>query len=160
LSFEEAWRRPAAVAAANWLAQATLAARLAPEGAALLVDMGSTTTDIVPLWNGKPTPAALADPERMAASELVYTGAARTPACPRLGPEVAAELFATMADVYHVLGDHAPDEHEPTADGKPPTLPNAHAHLARLRCADPATFPHEESLRLAQRARDKQLEIL
>src|SRR5262245_43136548 len=36
-------------AAANWLATATWAGRLAPRGAALLLDIGSTTTDIVPL---------------------------------------------------------------------------------------------------------------
>ena len=91
LSFEEAWRRTGDVAAANWLAQATLAGRLAPEGAALLIDIGSTTTDIVPLLNSTPVPTGRTDPERMAAAELLYTGAVRTPVCAVLGPEVAAE---------------------------------------------------------------------
>src|SRR5579884_2665389 len=36
-------------ASANWLALATFAGRYAPHGGALLFDVGTTTTDIVPL---------------------------------------------------------------------------------------------------------------
>src|SRR5947208_2344005 len=68
-------------AAANWLATAVWAGRFAPEGAALLIDAGSTTTDIVPLWNGRPMPLGLTDPDRLRTGELVYTGARRTPVC-------------------------------------------------------------------------------
>ena len=47
---------PLKAAAANWLALATFAGRFAPEGPALLIDVGSTTTDIVPLRDGRPVP--------------------------------------------------------------------------------------------------------
>src|SRR5262249_8280371 len=60
---------PLQVAAANWLALATLAGRFAPEGPALLLDIGSTTTDIVPLLNGKPIPRGRTDPERLRCHE-------------------------------------------------------------------------------------------
>src|SRR6476659_9923733 len=43
---------PHLAAASNWHALARFAARFAPQGAALLIDIGSTTCDVVPLWNG------------------------------------------------------------------------------------------------------------
>ena len=45
---------------------------------ALLIDMGSTTTDIVPIVGGGPMPRGLTDGERLATGELVYTGLTRT----------------------------------------------------------------------------------
>src|SRR5665213_2920887 len=59
-------------AAANWLALATFAGRYAPTGPALLIDIGSTTTDIVPLQDGRPMPKGRTDPERLRSGELVY----------------------------------------------------------------------------------------
>ncbi len=53
------------VAAANWLATATYAGRFAPNAGTLLVDCGSTTTDIVPLWEGKPNPFGVTDTDRL-----------------------------------------------------------------------------------------------
>src|SRR5207248_9549391 len=76
------------VAAANWLALATHAGRFAPAGPALVVDVGSTTTDVIPLHQGKPVPRGRTDPERMKLLELVYTGVRRTPLCAILGAEV------------------------------------------------------------------------
>src|SRR5436305_12355644 len=65
---------PLAVAAANWHALATFAGRFAPTGPAKLIDVGSTTTDLVPLTGGAPRPRGLTDPDRLATRELVYTG--------------------------------------------------------------------------------------
>ena len=134
------------VAAANWHALATFCARLRPSGNALLIDVGSTTTDIIPLINGRPAPTGLTDPERLAAGELIYTGATRTPLC-ALGPTIrwngqtfglAAELFATTRDLYLILGQEpeAADDMN-TADGRPATKPHARSRLARMLCADP-----------------------
>src|SRR4051812_32682155 len=86
-------------AAANWLALATFAGRFALPGPALLVDVGSTTTDVVPLVDGVPTPAARTDADRLKAGELVYTGVRRTAVCALLGTGGAAEFFATTHDV-------------------------------------------------------------
>src|SRR5262249_28582161 len=86
---------PLRAAAANWLALATFAGRLAPVGPALLIDVGSTTTDIVPLCDGRPVPRGRTDPERLGCGELLYTGVRRTPLCALLGATAAAELFAT-----------------------------------------------------------------
>src|SRR5262249_36151132 len=70
-----AWRDYLRAASANWLALATYAGRFAPAGPALLVDVGSTTTDVVPLLDGRPVPQGRTDPERLQAGELMYRGA-------------------------------------------------------------------------------------
>src|SRR5207237_824469 len=69
---------PHAVAAANWAATAHCVARFVPD--CLLIDVGSTTTDIVPIAGGVPRAAGRNDTERLREGELVYTGALRTPA--------------------------------------------------------------------------------
>lgn len=147
------------IAAANWHALATWAGRLAPEGAALLVDIGSTTTDIIPLQDGAPCPRGLTDPERLMSGELVYSGVRRTPLCamalavPFRGGycPIAAELFATMLDVYLTLGsipEHAADRH--TANGRPATKAAAHDRLARQFCCDRTEFTADDALAAAR----------
>lgn len=133
------------VAAANWHALATWAGRMAPRGSALLLDCGSTTTDIIPLHDGLPAAEGRTDRERLLSGELVYTGVRRTPVCavaasvPFRGREcpLAAELFATMRDVYLWL-EWVPEDaadHE-TADGRPATRAAARNRLARSICCD------------------------
>jgi hypothetical protein len=150
---------PLEVAAANWLALATFAGRFAPAGPALVVDVGSTTTDIVPLQDGRPVPRGRTDPERLRCHELVYTGIRRTPLCALLGSEGAAELFATTLDAYLLLG-HVPEDaaDRGTADGRPATRAAAHVRLARMLCADAESCSAEEALELARRACQRQVD--
>jgi probable H4MPT-linked C1 transfer pathway protein len=124
-------------AATNWLALASFAGRNAPRGISLLIDMGSTTTDIIPLLDGKPCPEGRTDFERLRSGELVYLGASRTPLCALLGPGYAAEWFATTQDAYLLLGklEENPTDRG-TADGRPATRKDAHARVARMLCAD------------------------
>src|SRR5207245_1032251 len=75
---DEARRDPLAVAAANWAATARLVARSFPD--CILIDVGSTTTDIIPVVEGAPAAIGRTDPERLCEGELIYTGALRTPA--------------------------------------------------------------------------------
>jgi probable H4MPT-linked C1 transfer pathway protein len=142
-------RAPLMAAAANWLALATFVGRYAPKGPALLIDIGSTTTDIVPLQDGRPVPKGRTDPERLRSGELVYTGVRRTPLCAIMGTGGAAELFATTIDVYLLLGwitEDAADHN--TADGRPATKAAAHARLAHMLCADLETSTTEEREKL------------
>jgi probable H4MPT-linked C1 transfer pathway protein len=145
LAAEGAVGRPRAVAAANWHALATWAGRLAPRGKSLLFDIGSTTSDIILLQNGRPVARGLTDLDRLLHHELVYTGVRRTPLCAvadtvkvRGQPcRVAAELFATMLDVCLLLGitpEDATDRN--TADGRPATISCAHDRLSRMVCCD------------------------
>lgn len=127
------------VASANWMATAAVVARRLP--AALLVDMGSTTTDIVPVRDGAVAARGVTDHERMAVEELLYTGLTRTAvmamertalvAGERL--PMMAEYFATSADLYRVLGrlDEAADQH-PAADNGPKTVEASLRRLARM----------------------------
>src|SRR5438132_8226458 len=52
LTADEARREPLAIAAANWAAAARLVARSFPN--CILIDVGSTTTDIIPIAGGVP----------------------------------------------------------------------------------------------------------
>jgi probable H4MPT-linked C1 transfer pathway protein len=159
VELETARADPREVAAANWLALAHLAARRAGPGAALLLDIGSTTTDIIYLDGGLPRPRGHCDLERLRTGELVYTGVRRTPVCAVLGMEVAAELFATMLDVQVVLG-FWPEclADTDTADRRPVTHHHAQARLARLLCADTDELSSQEIHELAQRALQRQIE--
>jgi probable H4MPT-linked C1 transfer pathway protein len=123
------------------------------------LDIGSTTTDIIPLLNGVPIPFGLTDRERLASGELVYTGVRRTPLCaisqmvPFRGTScpVAAELFATALDVYLMLGrmDEDPSDTD-TANGKPATKACAHDRLARTICCDRSEVTPLDALAMAE----------
>jgi probable H4MPT-linked C1 transfer pathway protein len=144
----EAASDPVSVASANWHATAAFVGRRC--GDALLLDIGSTTTDIVPVAGGIPVPLGSDDAGRMAADELVYTGVVRTPvmALARDVPFAGArrslmnELFATAADVHRLTGrlDEAMDQHD-TADRRDKTIEASAARLARMLGCDAADAP-------------------
>jgi (4-(4-[2-(gamma-L-glutamylamino)ethyl]phenoxymethyl)furan-2-yl)methanamine synthase len=145
VSADEACELPHLAAASNWHALARFACRFAGSAAGLLIDVGSTTTDIVPLAAGRVAVAGATDLERLACGELLYSGVGRTPICavtpllPRRGKpcRIAAELFAAAADAYLLLGDVAEDPTASwTADGRPLTVDCARRRLARMFCAD------------------------
>ncbi len=134
-------------AASNWYALATFAGRYVPKGPALLIDIGSTTADFIPLMDGKPVPRGRTDPQRLKSFELIYKGSRRTPLCALTAGRAAAELFATTLDVYLIRGDIAEDANDrDTADGRPATKAYAHARVARMLGADLETCSLEERL--------------
>jgi probable H4MPT-linked C1 transfer pathway protein len=152
---------PLQVASANWLALATFAGRYAPKGPTLLIDIGSTTTDVVPLLDGRPMPKGRTDPERLRSSELVYTGVRRTPLYAVLGTGGAAELFATTLDAYLLLDRIAEDSTDcNTADGRPATRAAAEARIARMLCADLETSTADQRRKLAERVQLRQVYAL
>ena len=124
--------------------------RWAPTGRAILIDIGSTTTDIIPILDGKLVPGGKTDYERFATGELVYTGVRRTPICAIPEFEGAAELFATTLDVYLILGQipEASDDRD-TADGRPATKRFARARLSRMIGGEVETIPPERIQMLA-----------
>jgi hypothetical protein len=150
LDSEQAKANHLKVAAANWHALATFAGRFLPEGPSVLMDVGSTTTDVIPFLDGKPIFRGKTDPERLRNKELVYTGVWRTPVCATTTNTVARELFATTCDVYLVLGlmPELPDCSD-TADGRPATRAAAFDRLCRMLCGDRETTTSEEVEQLA-----------
>jgi probable H4MPT-linked C1 transfer pathway protein len=160
---------PLLAAAANWHALARFAGRYAPAGAALVLDIGSTTCDIVPLSDGRPAARGKNDTERLLAGELVYTGVERSPVCGVARHAVyrgetcplAQELFATMRDVYLVLGLLREDaEDRRTADGRPATRGAAMNRLARMICADEEQFAPTDAVVLAESVAGAQAALL
>jgi probable H4MPT-linked C1 transfer pathway protein len=131
----------AAIASANWRASAACTAALLQGGAGLLVDIGSTTTDLIALADGQVRALALDDAGRLVSGELVYQGVVRTPLCavakrlPFAGRShrVMNEWFATSADVHRLLGTLRP-EHDlyPSADNGPKDAAGTCRRLARM----------------------------
>lgn len=152
LNSEEAKANHMKVAAANWHALATFAGRYAPTHGALLIDIGSTTTDLVTLNNGVPFTYGTTDWDRLQERELIYAGVRRTPVCAVITDRVCAELFATTQDVYTVLGQlpEEPDNRD-TADGRPLTKKYSLARLARMLGADREQLYDNPLINLASR---------
>ncbi len=141
----EAIQHHADVASTNFLATAQLAgARLSD---ALLVDMGSTTTDVIAVKSGRPAVTGYSDADRLATRELVYTGLTRTAVmgvatwATFKGQEqgLCREYLATMADVRRILGDlrDGVDQHA-TADGRGKSIEESVGRLARMFGRDAA----------------------
>jgi (4-(4-[2-(gamma-L-glutamylamino)ethyl]phenoxymethyl)furan-2-yl)methanamine synthase len=162
---DRAGTRVRAIASANWHATATLVAEALAYG--LLVDIGSTTTDLVPLMGGRVCARGYSDRERLEIQELVYTGVVRTPIMslvqrvPLAGAwtQLAAEQFATTADIYRLTGElplHA-DLGE-TADGRGKGEAESAVRLARMIGEDALEQEPEIWRGLARYLRDCQLE--
>jgi probable H4MPT-linked C1 transfer pathway protein len=164
LPVAEARQHPLLVAAANWAATARLAAVYHRD--AILVDMGTTTTDIIPIAGGEVAATGTTDPDRLASGELVYTGALRTPveAVVRRVPyragtaTVSAEAFALMGDVHVWRGDLDPRDYTvPTPDGRPVTHECCGERLARVICADRDMLDEHDIARVAAACADAQV---
>lgn len=158
--------QPWLAAASNWHVLARFTGQLASEGLAMLIDIGSTTTDIIPLREGQVATNSLTDTQRLIAGELVYTGVERSPICglvdtlPYRGNEcpVMQEWFATTLDAYLLLGDIAESNScEHTADGRPSTRAAARLRLSRMIGAPEPDFHHRDALVIAHRVAEVQL---
>lgn len=164
---QEARNLPTLVAASNWHALARFACRFVAERPGLLLDIGSTTTDIIPLVGGEPRPVGLNDTDRLLAGELIYTGVVRTPICaitdrlPWGGTDcpVAAEWFATAADAYVLLDKLPEDAHATwTPDGRPLSKEFCRERLARMICSDATVFTMQDAQRVAVAVRSAQFD--
>lgn len=168
LSLDSASERPLDVASANWHASAQLLALRGARG--VLVDIGSTTTDIVPVSNGGVGHHHVGDHQRLISGELVYTGVVRTPVLGLthhlkvrgIRVPLMAEMFATTADVYRLNGE-LPDDADPwpTADGGPRDEEGSARRLLRMVGLD-LDIAHGIALarELAEQLRDVQLRLL
>ena len=164
VSMAAARARPWDVAAANWVATALAVADAYPD--ALLIDIGSTTTDIVPIAAGRVAATGHDDLGRLLAGELVYTGVLRTnlaaiaPRVPIRGAwcPVSSEYFAISADVHLLLGRLSPEAYDcPTPDGRPATVAFARERIARLVCADAEQLGEAEVDAIARFLHDAQV---
>jgi probable H4MPT-linked C1 transfer pathway protein len=147
----EARTHPIEVSASNWMATAMVVA--AEHADVILLDMGSTTTDIIPIESGRVQALGRTDPERLASGELVYSGAVRTPieALVQHVPwrdgvaRVAADDFAHTGDVHCWLG------------ALPGPRDRAGERLARVVCADRTMIGDEGITAIAARIAEAQV---
>jgi (4-(4-[2-(gamma-L-glutamylamino)ethyl]phenoxymethyl)furan-2-yl)methanamine synthase len=160
-----AWTDPLELAAANWAASAAL---LAQEiGDCLFVDMGSTTTDLIPIR--REALAAKTDFLRLNGGDLVYMGLLRTrldallPSARIRGQRVplAPESFAIIADARLALGLICEDRYAcETPDGAGKNREAALRRLARSVCADLEEIGEAAALAIAEQACERQKRIL
>ncbi len=152
------------LASANWMATAMFVAE--HQKNAILVDIGSTTTDIVTIENHQVYSSSVNDFDRLLTDELVYTGVVRTPvmAISRYSVfrgckvPLVAEYFATMADVYRILNElpeHA--DQGDTADGKAKSVEASTRRLARMIGLDQRSASTADWSSLAMFLRGQQL---
>jgi len=132
--------KPIEIAAANFVASICYMEKRYKEG--IMVDMGSTTTDIIPFREGENL-YGKTDVERILKSQLIYTGMLRTPLNTIVHRvpfknrmvRISSEFFAITADLYTVLGYIAEYPCDaPDNRGKDPE--SCRRRIARLLCAD------------------------
>lgn len=161
----ECLKQPLLAAASNWQALATWTTRLVKQTPTILIDIGTTTTDLIPIDNGRVAATGRTDVTRLLAGELVYTGVRRTPLCavahavPFQGAmcPLSAELFATTLDVYLVLNQIQEDPTDlETANGRPATRFAAHDRLARQLCCDRDELNADEATVIARYIAEQQ----
>jgi probable H4MPT-linked C1 transfer pathway protein len=170
------WRTPSAaarvpwtVAASNWHALARRIGATYPTGMSLLVDIGSTTTDLIPIVDGNIAIDAATDSQRMQCGALVYTGIERSnvaaivqrvPLYGSLCP-VMNESFATSRDVHVWLGDMPEDPSDcDTSDGQSANRFGARHRLARIVGEDGSTLADEDIDAIARCIRNEQASLI
>jgi (4-(4-[2-(gamma-L-glutamylamino)ethyl]phenoxymethyl)furan-2-yl)methanamine synthase len=167
LSVSKAARAPWQVAASNWKALATYAARWSDGKAVLLVDVGSTTTDILPIADNEVLTSSTTDRDRLVSGELVYTGIERSSVVGLVHElvvhghktPIVNELFATMSDVNLILGYADEDASDvDTADCRAKTRVNAAFRLARIVGEDGSTLSSQDIEAMAEEIYEAQVE--
>lgn len=164
LSIDEARVDPLKVAAANWYATGWLVSKISDT--ALAMDTGSTTTSIIPVYNGRVVARGMNDLEKLTTGELIYTGALRTnvvaivhelPYKGILVP-VSSEYFAQSGDVHLLLRNiDEKDYNVDTPDGRGVSFEECAARLARVICADLDMLNRDDVISIARYIYDKQI---
>lgn len=167
LSPDEIRKQPLQAAAANWLASAyALAESIKSEDSIIFADMGSTTTDIVPITKGRVMSKGQTDTERLISGELLYSGVLRTPIHSLISEiyldgftcQVAKELFAVSADVYRFLEQITEEVYDvSTPDCRGRSLEDCIRRLARIVCSEPEELGMKNIYLLARTIMEKQI---
>jgi probable H4MPT-linked C1 transfer pathway protein len=157
----------AQIASANWYATTDWLAQQLSNG--VMIDIGSTTTDLLPFSEGRVGSRGYSDRERLICDEMIYSGVVRTPvmAVVQRVPFandwqlVANEHFATMADVYRILGwlPEGADQH-PSADGNAKSAQASRRRLARMLGTDAAAGREADWMNLAGFVADRQMDTI
>jgi (4-(4-[2-(gamma-L-glutamylamino)ethyl]phenoxymethyl)furan-2-yl)methanamine synthase len=154
------------LAAANWLASADYLKRDHP--GAVLLDIGSTTADILPLARFEEL-RGLTDLGRLQQGYLLYTGMLRTNCATLLRAvdlagtrtPVSTEYFATSADAHLVLGTITADQYRcDTPDHQEKTREASLRRLARVVCSDLEEIGNDGAVAIARQFWDVQRRMI
>ena len=165
ITIDEARKNPYLVASANWAASAWYAAKKYGNG--ILVDTGSTTTDIIPIKDGEIKAKGKTDLKRLRAGELIYTGILRTNVSAIVNSvkvnnkktPVSSELFAATADVYLILNEISEKDYTcETADLRGKSKKECISRLARVVCCDTNELSEEQIVEIAKYVRERQIQ--
>ncbi len=165
LSYEELQKNPLKIAAANWIATAQIATKISEN--CIFMDIGSTTTDIIPIKNGLECAKGQSDFERLATGELVYTGTLRTNIATFIDEiplngnkyKISSELFAISADVYNILEKISIEDYScDTPDGNGKSFEESMRRISRILCADLDILSSDEITEICKYIHKKQVQ--
>ena len=167
LTPEEAKKNYLNVSASNWNATAKFVAEFIKDSC-ILVDMGSTTTDIIPIKD-KEVLAEKTDLDRLMNNQLVYVGALRTPVSFLSNKiefrgkltNLSSEYFAITADISLVLNKISEDDYTcDTPDGAGKDFESCLTRMARVLCADRELVKDDELIDFANKLYNNLLELI
>jgi len=153
LEIDVAKKKYIKVSASNWTATAYFVIKDICDNC-ILVDMGSTTTDIIPIKDGEIL-AEETDLKRLMNNQLVYVGALRTPLSfltntvvfRGFKTNVSSEYFSITGDVNLILNKINPEDYTcDTPDGVPVDRKSCMRRVARVLCSDLEEINEEEIL--------------
>lgn len=165
LTIRDARKDPLSVASANWVATGWMISQIIRN--CIVIDVGSTTTSIIPISNGKIDVEGKNDLEKLQKGELVYTGSLRTNIAtivnqiPVFGKitKVSSELFSQSGDIHILLNNIIKEEYNvETCDGRGKTKRECGARLARVVCADTDMITEQEIIKMAKYIYLKQID--
>jgi len=167
VNFEKAKSDYLSIAAANWASTALFLGNFISK--CVLIDAGSTTIDIIPIYESLPVPKGRDDTSRLLNHELVYTGGLRatipsiTHHVPYKGKNVriSFEKFALISDVYRILNLISEEDYiNDTADNRSKSLDDCYARLSRVICMDIETIAINELNIIANFIYEKHLDLI
>ncbi len=167
IKFEQVYSDYITIAAANWASTALFLGKFA--STCILIDAGSTTIDIIPIFESLPIPKGRDDTSRLINHELIYTGGLRatipsiTHHVPYKGNKirVSFEKFALISDVYRILNLISEEDYiNDTADNRSKSLEDCYARLSRVICMDIETISKEDLNIIANFIYEKHLDII
>ena len=164
LSVEESRKEPLSVASANWIATGWIIMQMIKN--CIIIDVGSTTTSIIPVINGKLAAKGKTDLQKLQNGELIYSGSLRTNIATIVNripvrdtmTRISSELFSQSADVHLLLGNIKEEYTVETCDGRGKTRREAASRLARVVCADTNMLNEKEIMEMAKFVYNKQVE--
>ncbi|AAB98845.1 conserved hypothetical protein [Methanocaldococcus jannaschii DSM 2661] len=167
LTSEEAKKNYLDVSASNWNATAKFVAEFIKDSC-ILVDMGSTTTDIIPIKD-KEVLAEKTDLDRLMNNQLVYVGTLRTPVSFLANKiefrgkltNLSSEYFAITADISLILNKITEEDYTcDTPDGAGKDFESCLTRLVRVLCADREMVKDDELIDFANKLYNKLLELI